>query len=178
MRLGRPMRRAGRVAGRRARDLGKEGGGVDLPRRGNRRQRREAREPLAQPRGGREIGFAESEPVCERDLPARLAMPVERIEAVGRIDQRRDIGEPQSRRERRIGEQGVQDRPGIGEARGLHHNAAKRQFAGVATREQPLGAPPRNRRAARSTGSLTKEARLPRRAVRTGDGRAALRRTH
>ncbi len=96
MRLGRPMRRARAIARRRARDLGQEGGGVDFAAVADCRQRREARQQRAQRRGGGEIGLADSEPVGERDLPARLAMPVECIEAVDGIDQRRDIGEPQS----------------------------------------------------------------------------------
>ena len=92
-----------------------------------------ARNARSRPERRRDRSCVSARLVGERDLPSRLAMRLQRRQAVDRVDQRRHAGDARAPRERGVGEQRVQDRRGIGEAAGLQHDAReRRELAGVA----------------------------------------------
>ena len=130
------MRRPRAQARRRAREGVEKRRGVEVRRRRNRRGRRQPRQRRAQRRVGGALGH--HQPVGERDLPPRLAVPLQRREAGAGVDQRRHLNEPGFGGQPGVGEQRVQDRAGIGEARGLDGDAAERDLAAGASRQQPM----------------------------------------
>ena len=69
-----------------------------------------------------EIELGDEDMVGERDLPHRLDMLIERPRPVHRIERRHHRADAIEPGERRVGEEGLDQRRGIGEPRGLDHD--------------------------------------------------------
>ncbi len=70
-----------------------------------------------------DIGLGDDQPVGEDRLPARLRRPGKRVAAGFRIDHRHHRLDMEHLAECAVGGEGLQDRRGIGEPRGLDHDA-------------------------------------------------------
>ena len=81
------------------------------------------REPLDG--AARDVGLGHHQPIGQDHLLARFRRPAERIEAVLGVDQRQHHFDMEHLAERAVGGKGLQDRAGIGKARGLDDDAAE-----------------------------------------------------
>ena len=98
-------------------------------------------QPRERERRRDEIDFRQRDPIGERDLSPRLAMRCERRHAIDGIDDRRHAGDLGSSGEHGVGEPGVQDRRGVGEAGRLQYDASEgRHRARVASAQNVVQA--------------------------------------
>ena len=106
-------------------------GGVEVSQR-----RFEIGEARGAPGLRQKVAFGDNQPVGERDLADAFSVRTQCRNPVHRVDQRRHAGEPEPRREVRVGEKRVQNGRGFGERRRLEHDAGKnRQRARLPPRQ-------------------------------------------